>query len=363
MVASGLTNPRAFTWAADGTFYVAQAGTGGTNPATEEAPISQAIGPFGGGPTASVVRIEAGCPVPVAGGLPSTVDATGAVLGAEDVAILGGQLYVAVDGGGPVHGNPDQPSGIYRIDAGGTATLVADLSAWTRANPLAFLNPDFDPDAAGFSLVADEGAGKLWSVNPNGGEVFTVTQDGTVTRVADLSVGHPVPTGLALAPQGGVYVGFLTAIPLPQGAARVVHVAPDGTVTDAWTGLSAVTDVAVGPDGTLYATELGQGIEQPPFLVPGTGRVVRQTGPGSAEPVATGLMFPISLAFGPDGGLYVSLPALGANNGEGVIARIDVAAAPVSATPEALLATPVAGPHAAASPVPCAPGAVGTPTG
>ena len=36
---SGLINPRAFTWAADGTFYVAQAGTGGTNAATEEAPI------------------------------------------------------------------------------------------------------------------------------------------------------------------------------------------------------------------------------------------------------------------------------------------------------------------------------------
>ena len=33
VVASGLTNPRGFTWAPDGTLYVALAGNGGTSPA------------------------------------------------------------------------------------------------------------------------------------------------------------------------------------------------------------------------------------------------------------------------------------------------------------------------------------------
>jgi hypothetical protein len=37
----------------------------------------------------------------------------------------------------------------------------------------------------------------------------------------------------------------------------------------------------------------------------------------------------MSLAFGADGELYVALPAAGADGGEGVIARVDVAAAPV----------------------------------
>jgi hypothetical protein len=31
-----------------------------------------------------------------------------------------------------------------------------------------------------------------------------------------------------------------------------VKITPDGTVTDAWTGLTAVTDVELGPDGALY---------------------------------------------------------------------------------------------------------------
>lgn len=335
VVASGLTSPRGILWTADGSLYVAQAGSGGESLGTPTAPPP--LGPFRGGPTGSVVRIEGGCPVTVVDGLPSTLDAIGGVLGVEDLAILGDHIYASVDGGGEAHGNAAQPAGVYRILANGTAELVADLSAWVRANPVANVPPDHDPDAAGFSLVADPVAGTLWVGDPNSGQILSVTPDGTIARIADLSEGHPVPTGLAAAPQGGVYVGFLTAVPFPNGASRVIHVAPDGTVTEVWTGLTAVTDVAVGPDGTLYAAEMSTGnTEQPPFLVPGSGRVVRQEGTDGSVEVATGLMFPISLAFGPDGGLYVSLPALGATGGEGMIVRLAATGGTLAATPGAL---------------------------
>jgi len=321
-VASGLINPRGFLWTDDGTLYVAQAGTGGTSLGTPE--VGPPLGPFHGGSSASVVRIEDACPVLVAGELPSVVFTTGEVLGAEDLAVLGGQLYASVDGGGESHGNPSQPAGVYRILANGSTELVADLSAWVRANPVANLPPDHDPDAAGFSLVADPTANSFWVDDPNSGQILNVALDGTVTRVVDISTPHRVPTGLAVAPQGGVYVGFLTPVPYPDGASSVVHVAPDGTVTEVWTGLTAVTGVAVGPDGTLYASELSTGnLEEPPFAVAGSGRIVHQTGPDSSEDVATGLMFPIGLAFGPDEDLYVSMPAFGADNGGGTISRIN----------------------------------------
>ena len=337
VVASGLTNPRGVIWDASGTLYVAQAGVGGDNPATEEAPTAQAVGPWQGGPSASVVRIEDGCPVVVAGDLPSSGSSMGDFLGAEDLAILGDQLYASVDGGGAAHGNVDQPSGVYRILGDGTAQLVADLSAWVRANPVAEIPPDFDPDAAGFSLIADSAAGMLWVVDPNSGQILSVGLDGSVARIADLSAGHLVPTGLALAPQGGVYVGYLTTVPFPDGAARVDHVTPDGTVSEVWTGLTAITDVAVGPDGTLYAVEMSTGnLDEPPFLVPGSGRIVRQSGTDGLEEIATGLMLPVSLSFGPDGGLYVSLPAVGANNGEGIIARLDPTGGRIEVAPDAL---------------------------
>jgi hypothetical protein len=61
-------------------------------------------------------------------------------------------------------------------------------------------------------------------------------------------------------------------------------------------------------------------------VAPGTGKIVRQTGPDSSEDVLLGLDFPIKMAFGPDGALYVGLPAFGATDGQGQILRVDLAA-------------------------------------
>jgi plastocyanin len=362
VVAGGLTNPRGMTWGSDGTMYVALAGGGGPNAATEEIPAAAVIGPFSGGTTAAIAMIGTdGCPVAVATGLPSVVGGMGDVLGAEDVAILGDQLYASVDGGGAGHGNADLPSGVYRILADGTFELVADLSAWSRENPVAELpGADFDPDAAGYSIVADETAGLLWVSDPNSGQIMSVTPDGVIARIADLSAGHPVPTQMVADPEGGVYVGTLTAVPFPDRAASVWHVAADGTVTEVWTGLTTVVGVAVDADGTLYALEMSTGnIQEPPFLQPGSGRLVMQTGPDSLEVVADGLMFPIGLDVGPDGAFYVSMPAIGANDGSGTIVRIGgdaaMATPAVDATScepiaETLFAPPAAGsPEAAAS--------------
>jgi hypothetical protein len=346
VVASGLTNPRGFVWGPDGTLYVAMAGSGGTTPATESAPVTQILGPFHGGTSGAVAKIANGCPVAAATGLPSTIDAMGEVLGAEDVAFLGGQMYAAADGGGPVHGNPSLPSGIYKVASDGSVSVVADLSAWLRANPVKNKPPDYDPDADGYRMVADETLGALWVLEPNSGGVLKVTPDGTVTRIADLSAGHPVPSAIALAPGGGVYIGNLTAVPFPDGAAKVIKVTADGKVTDVWSGLTVVTGLAVGADGTLYASEMSTGnLTQPPFLVPGSGKVVKMTGPSTSEEVASGLMLPVGLGIGPDGGLYVSSPAIGANGGEGVIIRLDV---PGMGTPSAATST---APTAACTPL------------
>jgi hypothetical protein len=359
VVAGGLTNPRGFVWGPDGALYVALAGSGGSIPATETAPTTDILGPFFGGPTGAVARIDGGCPTAVVTGLPSTNDGIGEVLGAEDVAFLDGELYIGVDGGGPVHGNPDDPAGIYRANDDGSATLVADLSTWLRANPVAVAPPDYDPDSDGYRILADEAMGGLWVLEPNSGGVLMVTPDGTVSRIADLSEGHPVPSAIAPAPDGGIYIGTLTAVPFPDGGGKVIKVMPDGTVSDVWTGLTTVTGLAVAADGTLYASELATGnLSEPPFLTFGTGKVVRMTGASTSEEVVTGLMLPIGLAIGPDGGLYVSSPAIGANMGEGVIMRVGEVAG--MATPGAM---PMPEAPATCAPIPetLAPSAPATP--
>ena len=336
VIAGGLTNPRGFTWGEDGTLYVALAGTGGTQLPTEDVPIITAFNGFYGGLSASVAQIVDGCPVLVADGLPSYVDGTGGVVGVSAVAILGGQLYATVDGGGAVHGNPDQPAGLYRLNADGTFAVVADLSAWMRANPVADPPPaDNDPDGEVWHLLPTADGSAFWVIETNQGQLLQITPEGAITRIADLSAGHPVSTGIALAPDGGVYVGNLTPFPYPDGAAKVIHVAPDGTVSDYWTGLTAVVALAVGPDEALYALEMATGsIDEDPFVLPDSGRIVRYTGPASLEVVAEGLNFPIAFAFGPDEALYVASPAMGAAPGTATIARLELTGAPmVAATP------------------------------
>ena len=364
VVASGLTNPRGFTWAPDGTLYVALAGNGGTNPPVGELLPPPAGPEAGGGPSAAVASIGPdGCPVAVATGLPSSLDVIGSVVGVSDVAILGDQLYALVAGGGGSHGNPDQPAGLYRVYADGTFEVVADLGAWRRANPVAH-PAEVEPDGQWYGMVAAPDGSALWIVESNGGQVLTVTPDGTITRVADLSEGHPVPTGIALAPEGGVYVGYLTAFPFVDGTSRVDRVAPDGTVSTVWSGLSMVTGIAVAPDGTLFAAEMATGdpasMEEPPFQ-PFTGRVVRQTGSDELEEVATGVLFPVNLRFSPDGGLYVALPSVGADNGEGVILRLDPATAEAIQMPAGPPPASTCAPITPPPPPPVTPAVTGSP--
>jgi hypothetical protein len=194
-------------------------------------------------------------------------------------------------------------------------------------------------------------AAPFWVVESNQGQVLQITPAGDVTRVADLSAGHPVPTGVALAPDGGVYVGYLTPFPFPDETAKVVHVAPDGVVTDHWTGLTRGR--RPGGRARRDVVGAGDGDGQPPggpFIQPDTGRVVRQTGPDHLEVVVDGLNFPIAMGIGADGALYVGEPALGAAPGAATIARLDLASEDTDEAPAAPQCVPGLAAPAAATP-------------
>ncbi|HEV2066710.1 MAG TPA: hypothetical protein VGR08_07735, partial [Thermomicrobiales bacterium] len=101
VVAAGLTNPRGFAFAPDGSLIVTIAGQPG--------------------PNAGVARIEDGCPSLIAEGLPAYRIAFGGVTGVADVAYLGDQLYALVSGGDIDGGS--QPNGLYRLDGTGGVEL------------------------------------------------------------------------------------------------------------------------------------------------------------------------------------------------------------------------------------------------
>ena len=319
VVTPGLEYPRGFLVSPDGQLFVALAGSGGPNRGSGLLPDS----PLWGGLTGSVVLVDDGCATTLATGLPSVTSAMDRTWGGADLAVVGDQLYALVAGGGAAYGNRSEPNGVYRVESDSTVTLIADLSEWQRANPVA-VPPTLDrvPDGMPFSMANVDG--ELWVIERQHGQLFRVGIDGTISRMVDFSSTGLVPAGITPSPLGGAYVAIIGAPPYPADTSKIVSVAPDGTVSDAWTGLTAAVDVAVGLDGTLYALELGvpQSVV-PPYLAPQSGRIVRQLEPDASALVAQNLGSPAALEIGSDGSIYVSLLPIDLPHQPGTIIRID----------------------------------------
>lgn len=241
-------------------------------------------------------------------------------MGVADVAFLDGALYALVAGGGCSHGNPDISSGIAQVDRGtGKWNLIADVGAFLKAHPAKYeSSDDFEPEGSLYSLLAVDG--KLYTVEPNHGQVLSVTKGGSIKQVIDISAseGHIVPTSIAER-HGAFYVGNLNLFPIDPQWARILTIAKDAVdddlapgfgshgrdyrVINSKAGFTTVVAVDFGPDGLLYALELSA---VGPFPTPGAGKVVRVKRSGDIEDVITGLAVPTGMTFGPDGWLYIS---------------------------------------------------------
>jgi len=252
-----------------------------------------------------------------------------------DIAFVDGTLYALMAGAGCSHGHPDDPNGILRVNPDGSTELIADLSAFVKANPVASPNPlDFEPDEGAYALEVFEG--ELYVSESNHGAIDKVNVDtGEITRVVDMTEteGHVVPTALAVGPDGNLYISNLLTFPAVEGGATVWMLTPEGELTEHATGLTAVLGLAFDADGTLYALETSAGGSPEAPIIPGTGRVVRISDSGEWEPVATGLVFPTAMTFGEDGNLYVSNFGFGFPPGAGQVVVVDVSAPVPASTP------------------------------
>ncbi|MBO9533081.1 MAG: ScyD/ScyE family protein [Solirubrobacteraceae bacterium] len=304
VVATGIDNPRGLSLAPDGTLYVAAAGTGGKRGCF--------LDPEGGdtvcfGKTGKVLAIKDGRTTTVASGLLSAANRDGSfATGADAVSVAPDgtvQTVITSSTKGQVATAPAfvraQVGNLYAV-AGTTKTKLGAISPleWTtnidgvkndrNSNPYGVLA------LAGHTLVADAGANAIIDV-PAGGapKVFSV--------IPLQKKQQPVPTSLALGPDGSVYVGEL-ALGSGPGKARIWKLpAAGGAPTLYATGFTAITGLAFAPDGTLYVTELSANIEKG-----APGAVVKVTPDGKRTTISEqGLMFPAGAAADATG-VYVS---------------------------------------------------------
>src|ERR1700722_14817606 len=226
--ATGLAAPRGLRFGPDGYLYVAEAGKGGSVSTVGKcAQVPGPVGPYTGGETGRVSKISGGGKVTtVATGFPSTQDAQGDLIGVADVAFLDDTLYALVSGGGCSHGHPNQPTGIAKVDRStGKWTLVADVDAFLKAHPAKVENPgDFEPDGTLYSMIAV--GNSLYTVEPNHGQVFSVSPSGAIRQTIDISAseGHIVPTSIAEW-YGQFYIGNLNLFPVNPDMSRVLTIA------------------------------------------------------------------------------------------------------------------------------------------
>ncbi|MBA3414103.1 MAG: ScyD/ScyE family protein [Chloroflexia bacterium] len=337
VIAEGLVNPRGIALGDDGTVYVSEAGSGGdevvTPPGAAEEP-SQVATPD---PVAAeaipadseegeagppLTRGDSGQVTQIAPDGTQSVLASGLASYSEGVGPLGivfadGQLWVAVGGAGVAFGvEPlETEAAVVRIDpASGEATVVAELAPYEVAN-----NPDgsdinsnlygMDLGADGRLYVADAGGNSLYAVDPASGEVSLIAVVPTLSGLTDatpaadpLTERQSVPTGVAVGADGAVNVALLSEV-WPEDAPNVVRLTGDGTFEPVATGLTGVVDLEAAPDGALYATQIWTGFEG---NLPLPGSVERILPDGSAETVLEGIFLPHGLAIADDGTLYLT---------------------------------------------------------
>jgi hypothetical protein len=309
VVADHLNNPRGLELAGDA-LYVAEAGRGGPTclPPPDEVCI---------GLTSSVTKIDDGRQRRVVRGLLSIAGPDGTfATGVDDVSVAdrGGGLFMIVTGG-PCELPPGLPPEVVRQVGkllrarDGRKPVVADITAFECAN---------DPDGGGpesnpYSVYAISNRHQV--VADAAGNSILDVRDGKVSLLAvipDSPNGtDQVPTSVTRGPDGAFYVGTL-AEGAGNGGANVWRIVPGQAPEVFVSGLTAVVDIAFGPDGSLYACEFSTDIEN---FSP-AGAIVRVRPNGRRTVLGEGsLFFPGGVAVGRGGRVYVSnwsiLPASG----------------------------------------------------
>ena len=333
IVATGLNNPRGLAFGPGGVLYVAEGGLGGTHSTVGQCPQVPAAGPYMGGFTSRISKINAaGKRTTVIDDLPSsqTNPALGSLTsGVSDIAFIDGTLYGMEAGAGCSHGLLGTNNTIFRVNPNGTRTNVANLSAFLKAHPVT--NPDlddFEPDGTWYSMVEVHDA--LYATEPNHQEVDRITRNGKITRLVDLSTLFVPPNNWqgptsVVYHDGNFYFGTLGTFPVRPGTQNIYKLTPGGHVSVAASGLTAVLGIAFDAQGRLYALETDTVASFPGPAAAGSGKVVRVNDDGKLTTIASGLTFPTAMTFNLDGEeLYVSNIGFGAPPGAGQIVRIDI---------------------------------------
>jgi RHS repeat-associated protein len=227
-----------------------------------------------------------------------------------------GSVYIADSGNHRIRRvGPD--GNITTVAGNGTAGFAGDNGPATSAE----LNEPFGvavgPDGSLF--IVDQSNNRIRQVRPDG-KIVTIAGNGSSTFGGDggpaTSAGM-LPWGVAVGPDGAVYIADRSnsRIRMVDQNGTISTVAGNGLALPVGDGVPATSvnigvpsDVAVGPDGSLYIIVGGPGrvrkVTPQGIISTLAGTTAGYSGDGGPAKTAQ-IDSPVRLAVGPDGGIYI----------------------------------------------------------
>lgn len=330
VLASGLDSPRKLSFGPDGALYVAEAGRGGTGASIPSPSIPGAFLSYGA--TSAITRIQNGNVKRVVTGLPSVALPDGSdASGVHDIEFDAyGNAYAIVG----LASNPANRDTLLQVPDFSHLIAIDNFdggASWTRLRDFGVYEQNNNPDGQDvitnlFDLliedntayVVDAGANDLLSVRAFGGELTLETVFPSSTAIDPLTgesvVIQPVPTSVAVGPDGALYVGQLTGFPFQTETAKVYRINAEGKPEVYADGFTHIVDLAFDKSGGLYVLEYDAD-----GLLNGSdaGALIYVSPNGKTRTIADDeLTNPTGLEIGADGDIYISNKGFVAGQGE-----------------------------------------------